>query len=75
MDSAIILLKTELGTEKEVVEDLKKIACVSDVYEVYGIYDVVAKLEASSREDLKQTCSKTIRNMKSITSTLILIVV
>ena len=75
MDSAIILLKTELGTEKEVVEDLKKIACVSDVYEVYGIYDVVAKLEASSREDLKQTCSKTIRNMKSITSTLTLIVV
>tara|TARA_B100001971_G_C18236458_1_gene567589 strand:- start:693 stop:920 length:228 start_codon:yes stop_codon:yes gene_type:complete len=75
MDSAIMLVKTKLGTEKEVAKELKSIACVTGVYEVYGVYDIVAKIEASSREDLKQICSEKIRNMKSITSTLTLVVV
>ena len=45
------------------------------MYEVYGVYDVVAKIESSSKDELKETCSGLIRNLKIVRSTLTLVVI
>ena len=75
LHSAIMLITSELGAEKELVKELKSISCVTGVYEVYGVYDVVAKIESSSREELKETCSGLIRNLKIVRSTLTLVII
>lgn len=75
MNSAIVLINAKLGSEKELIDDLKASHGVTDVYEVYGVYDVVVKVEASSSEELKTICSRTIRNMKNVRATLTMIII
>ena len=46
MVSAIVLVNTEPGREKEVLGWFRAIHAVRYAYEVYGLYDVILKLEA-----------------------------
>lgn len=48
MATAFILTNTEVGGEEEVMEGLRKIENVEEVYIVYGIYDIIAKAEAET---------------------------
>jgi|TARA_B100001971_G_C18010014_1_gene441882 DNA-binding Lrp family transcriptional regulator len=75
MSSAIILINSNLGDEKELVKDLNSISCVSDGGMVYGVYDIIAKIKADSDEHLKEICSGMIRSNKNVRSTLTLVVV
>ena len=75
MPTAIMLINAELGSERELIGDLKKIEHVKEVYEVYGVYDIVLKIEADSMDRLKDTASRKIRSLKNVRSTLTMIVV
>ena len=59
----------ETGSEEEVIDELKKIDEVKNVYFVYGVFDVVAKIEAPSSEKLKNTITWKIRRLEKIRST------
>ena len=49
MPIAFVLINVEAGSENEVIQELKTIANVRDVYFVYGVYDLVAKIEAETQ--------------------------
>lgn len=72
MRRAFVLINTDLGSELEVVTGLKKIPGMVGVHEVYGVYDVVAEVEAETQKELKEIVFSRIRKLKHVRSTLTL---
>jgi len=75
MPLAFVLINAEIGSEDEVVEELRKIGNVRESYVVYGVYDIVAKVEADSMDKLKEIVTWKIRRLDKVRSTLTMIVV
>lgn len=70
-----MLINADLGAEEEIVRSLKQTPNVKDVYVVYGVYDIVAKVEADTMEKVKETITWNIRKVDKVRSTLTMIVV
>ncbi len=75
MTSAFILINTEAGSEATVYEQLKEIAEVKKTDKVYGVYDIVALIEAETMQKLRELLSYKIRRIPEIRSTTTMIVV
>ena len=75
MPLAFVLINAEIGSEDEVVTELRKIGNVKESYVVYGVYDIVAKVEADSMDKLKEVVTWKIRRLDKVRSTLTMIVV
>ncbi len=70
-----MLINADLGAEDELVSELKKIQNVTEVYVVYGVYDLIAKVESDDMEKVKETITWHIRRLEKVRSTLTMIVV
>ena len=75
MPMAFVLINTEIGAEEEVMNELRKIPNVKEAYVVYGVYDIVAKVEADSMDKLKEIVSWRVRRLDKVRSTLTMLVV
>ena len=75
MSTVFILLDVELGKSSEVVEELQDIPETKYIYTLYGVYDVVIKLEAESIQHLKDIIATKIKTLDSVKSTLTMLVV
>ena len=75
MPGAIILINTEIGAENEVLKKLTNIEGVKEVYEVYGMFDIVAKVEASSHEALREIVINRIRQIPQVKSTTTMLII
>ena len=75
MPTAYVLINTEIGFEEDVSRELKKTPNITEAYVVYGVYDVVAKVEAESMDRLKEIVTWKIRRLEKIRSTLTMIIV
>jgi len=75
MPKAFVLINADLGAEEELVRELKAIENVKEVYVVYGVYDIIVKIEADSMEKVKETVTWRIRRLEKVRSTLTMIVV
>lgn len=70
---AFVLVITEAGAEDEVLEELMKIEEVKEAYSVYGVYDIIAKVEAPDLDKLKEVVHTRIRRTDKIRSTFTMI--
>ncbi|HIE18158.1 TPA: Lrp/AsnC family transcriptional regulator [Candidatus Bathyarchaeota archaeon] len=75
MPVAFVLINAEIGSEGEILKELKKIDGVKEAYSVYGVYDVIAKVEADSMDKLKDIVTWRIRRLEKVRSTLTMIVI
>ncbi|MGA1976013.1 MAG: Lrp/AsnC ligand binding domain-containing protein [Conexivisphaerales archaeon] len=75
MPKAFVLINAVSGGEEELVAELKKITSVTEVYMVYGAYDLMLKVEADTAEKVKETITWRIRRLEKVRSTLTMIVV
>ena len=75
MAMAFVLVNSELGIEKEVAEKLREIPGVTEIWEVYGVYDIVVRVEVESISELKGFLSTGIRRVQGVRSTLTMIIV
>ena len=75
VSQTIILINTQLNSEKEVIQNLWRIQGVKEVFWVYGIYDIIVMIEASTQEKLKEKIVNEVRRVDGIRNTLSLIVV
>ncbi len=75
MPTAFVLINAELGKEEGLIKELRKIENVKEAHFVYGVYDIVAKVEAESMEKLKEIVTFKIRRMNDVRSTLTMTVV
>ena len=72
---AFVLINADLGAEEDLLRKLREIPNVKDVYVVYGVYDIVAMVEADTMEKVKETITWNIRRLDKVRSTLTMIVV
>ena len=70
---AYVLMNTELAKEDEVVKELMKIEGVKEAYALYGIYDVIAEVEAESMEKIREIVLTRIRRLENVRTTITLI--
>lgn len=73
MPTAFVLINTELGTEMNVLKDVKKVNGVEEAFAVYGTYDIVVRVRADTMERLKETVSSHIRKVNKVRATLTLL--
>jgi len=74
MPKAFVLMNAELGSEDSIVNELKKLEGVKEVYQVYGVYDIVAQVEANTMEKVKETITWKLRKLNGVKSTFTMIV-
>jgi DNA-binding Lrp family transcriptional regulator len=67
--TAYVLIKVVAGAEAKVFEALSKIEGVEEVNVVYGEYDIIAKVNARSMDDLRNIVVKQIRGVRGIVKT------
>jgi DNA-binding Lrp family transcriptional regulator len=75
LPAAFVLVNAEIGSEDEVLEELKTTKGVVGAWIVYGVYDIVAKIEADTMDELKEVITTNIRGLENVRSTLTMIVV
>lgn len=75
MPSAYVLINCDLGSEEEIIREMKKIEGVKEVEGTYGVYDIIAKVESDNMEKLKNIITWKIRRMPKVRSTVTLIVI
>jgi DNA-binding Lrp family transcriptional regulator len=75
MPIAFILINTEIGSESDVLESLKEVGGIQEAYSVYGVYDIIIKIEAESMDRLKDIVTWRIRRLNKVRSTLTMIVI
>ena len=73
MEMAYIFLNSDIGFERDVLKYLKDIPEVREAFKIYGVYDIIIKLEADTVCELKEL-TKEIRKMEKVRATLSMIV-
>jgi DNA-binding Lrp family transcriptional regulator len=73
MTLAFVLINTELGEGSAVENLLREIDEVKESWPVYGVYDIIVKLETIDMATLKDVISYKIRRIENVRSTLTLI--
>jgi DNA-binding Lrp family transcriptional regulator len=74
MPFAYVMISTELGFEEQVLKELEKLPHIKETYMVYGIYDVITKVEFTDRVELSKIILRKIRGIQSIKSTMTLLI-
>jgi DNA-binding Lrp family transcriptional regulator len=73
MVNAYVLICCDLASSEKVVEELEKIDGIQEVSPVSGVYDIIARISASTEEELKSIYVD-IRKIKKVLTTITLIV-
>jgi DNA-binding Lrp family transcriptional regulator len=74
MTSAFLLINSEFLFTDEVMNKLKEIPEIVDIYIVQGLYDIIAKVKLNTEEELKELVSERIRKVDKITGTVTVII-
>jgi DNA-binding Lrp family transcriptional regulator len=72
--TALVLMNTKIGSEADVLKELRKIESIEEALLVYGVYDIILRVESSSMAELKQTITWEIRKMDDVTATKTMII-
>jgi len=73
MTDAYVMLNCELGEEAEIIEKLKELEEVKDVFETIGTHDMMVKLQADNFEKIREIVSWSIQKLPKVRSTATLI--
>jgi DNA-binding Lrp family transcriptional regulator len=75
MPTAYVLINYEIGSERDILDNLKAVPGVIEASEVNGVYDIVLKITSDTLDSLKETITQDIRTIDIISSTMTLIVI
>ncbi len=75
MPTAFVMINTEIGSEKEILDEIRKIDAVKESYMVYGVYDIVATVSADTMDNLKEIVTWNIRRLDKVRATLTMIII
>ncbi|NJK78342.1 MAG: Lrp/AsnC family transcriptional regulator [Nanoarchaeota archaeon] len=75
METAYVLVKSQVAHEMDVMGDLLKIDNVKEARGTFGVFDIFVKVEANTSKELEDTITKKIRKVKYVISTTTLSVI
>ena len=73
MTDAYVMLNCELGAEEKIIEQLKELEQVVDVFETIGTHDTMVKLQGDNFEKIREIVSWNIQKLDKVRSTATLI--
>ena len=73
MTKAFVLITCVLGTESDVLQNLKSIDSIKEANQIFGSYDIVASVDNTGKENI-QDVIRQIRKIDDVKSTSTLIV-
>jgi DNA-binding Lrp family transcriptional regulator len=71
---AFILINAELGKENRVFTLVRALPEVKEAYMVYGVYDIIIKVEAETTQAIKDVVFSKIRRIDNVRSTVTMMV-
>ena len=74
MPMAYVLINTEPKNMESVVSTLEKLDSVVEIFPVYGVYDIVAKIQAETMEKLKDIVTWKVRSLDDVRSTITMLI-
>jgi len=74
METCFVLISCEIGTTDAVTKKLQLIDEIKEAIPVWGPFDVIAKVTASTKEELRGAIRKKIRTTDNIRTTMSLMV-
>ncbi len=75
MPSAYVLISSDVGSEENIIKEIRGLDNVKEVEGSYGVYDIIVKVESNSMEALKNTIAWKIRRIPQVRSTITLMVI
>ena len=75
MPTAYVLINCDLGSEEEIIKELKKLPEAVEVSGVYGVYDIIAEIRSDTMDKLRETITWHVRRIDKVRSTLTMIVI
>ena len=72
MERAYVLINCDTGYENSLIEQLKKMNDIKEVYGTLGVYDIIAEIESEESQKLKEAIIGDIRKLSHVKSTLTL---
>ncbi len=73
MTIGYVLINCELGAEADLIEQIKAIEQVKDVFGTFGAHDIMVKVEGDHLEHLRGIIAWEIQKLKKIRSTVTLV--
>jgi len=73
--SCYVLLNIEPGSEEKVLNEVRKVSQVKECHRVYGVYDMIAKVESGTMDSLKEVVTWKLRRLEGVRSTLTALVI
>ncbi len=74
MPFAFVMVNTVPDQMEHVIEKIKEIECVKEIYMLYGVYDILAEVKAETTEELKEIILR-IRTVKHTLNTITLMAI
>jgi DNA-binding Lrp family transcriptional regulator len=74
MTSAFLFINAEFLFVEDIINKLKEIPEVVNVYKVQGIYDIIVRVDSDTEKKLKELISEHIRRIDKITGTVTVII-
>jgi len=72
MEKAYVLVSCEIGTEHDLLLQIKKIDGVKDVTITYGDYDLIVEAETENESKMNELIAAKLRKLEKIRSTVTL---
>ncbi len=73
MAIAYVLINCDLGSEEQIIEELKHLSDVKEVHGTFGAHDILAKVESDQVATLRETIMWKIRKIDKVRSTVTLL--
>ena len=74
MPMAYVLINTEPKNMEKVVATLEELDSVVEIFPVYGVYDVIAKIQAETMGKLKDIVTWKVRSLDDVRSTITMLI-
>jgi len=73
--SAVVLVNTDLDSQDRVIESLRLVEGVEESHALYGVYDLLIKINANSIDKIKEITKFRIKPIAGVNSSLTLMIV
>ena len=70
MPIAFVLMNVEIGGEEETLNALKQIEEVKEAHTLFGVYDIIVKVEAEDRRRVEEFVIWKIRKLDKVRQTI-----